>query len=189
MKRDLVVHIFSLLMIALLACGWSRSCERNRNSIPAPSAPDTCIVEKTIYIHDTIFKDKIIYKEKKVTDTIYVETNGEPIISLPVVQKHFSNTNYFDIWISGVEPLNLDSTRIYQKTEYKTETIYQDRIVYQEKESPKFEFYLGGGFYSFSGTFIPKVGISTKVGQRWLISANLGFNKDIYDISVNYKIF
>lgn len=189
MKRDLVVHIFSLLMIALLACGWSRSCERNSESLSLPSAPDTCIVEKTIYIHDTIFKDNIIYKEKKVTDTIYVETNGEPIISLPVVQKHFSNTNYYDIWISGVEPLNLDSTRIYQKTEYKTETIYQDRIVYREKESPKFEFYLGGGFYSFSGTFIPKVGISTKVGQRWLISANMGFNKSVYDIGINYKIF
>lgn len=189
MKRDLVVHIFSLLMIALLACGWSRSCERNSESLSLPSAPDTCIVEKTIYIHDTIFKDKIIYKERKVTDTIYVETHGEPIISLPVVQKHFSNTNYFDIWISGVEPLNLDSTRIYQKTEYKTETIYQDRIVYQEKESPKFEFYLGGGFYSFSGTFIPKAGISTKVGQRWLISANMGFSKSVYDIGINYKIF
>lgn len=187
MKRDLFVHIFSLLMIALLACGWSRSCTRNSESLSLPSAPDTCFIEKTIY--DTIFQDTIIYKEKKVTDTIYVETNGEPIISLPVVQKHFSNTNYFDIWISGVEPLNLDSTRIYQKTEYKTETIYQDRIVYQEKESPKLELYLGGGFYSFSDVFIPKIGISTKVGQKWFISANLGFNKDIYDISVNYKIF
>lgn len=187
MKRDLVVHIFSLLMIALLACGWSRSCERNRSSIPTPSAPDTCFIEKIIY--DTIFQDTIIYKEKKVTDTIYVETDGDAVISLPVVQKHFGNTNYYDIWISGVEPLNLDSTRIYQKTEYKTETIYQDRIVYQEKESPKFEFYLGGGFYSFSGTFIPKVGISTKVGQRWLISANMGFSKSVYDIGINYKIF
>jgi hypothetical protein len=189
MKKDFFVHIFSLLMIALLACGWSRSCERNRNLLSAPSAPDTCIVEKTIYIHDTIFKDKIIYKEKKVTDTLYIETHGEPIISLPVVQKHFGNTNYFDIWISGVEPLNLDSTRIYQKTEYKTETIYQDRVVYQDKESPKLELFLGGGFYSFSDVFIPKVGISTKVGQKWFISANIGFNKNTYDISVNYKIF
>lgn len=187
MKRDLIVHIFSLLMIALLACGWSRSCERNSESLSLPSAPDTCIVEKIIY--DTIFQDTIIYKEKKVTDTIYVETDGDAVISLPVVQKHFSNTNYFDIWISGVEPLNLDSTRIYQKTEYKTKTIYQDRIVYQEKESPKLELYLGGGFYSFSDVFIPKIGVSTKVGQKWLISANLGFNKNIYDISVNYKIY
>lgn len=95
----------------------------------------------------------------------------------------------YDIWISGVEPLNLDSTRVYQKTKYKTETIYKDKIVYQEKKPPLLSFYVGGGFYSFSDTFIPKVGISTKIGEKWLISANLGFNKDIYDISINYKIF
>lgn len=95
----------------------------------------------------------------------------------------------YDIWISGVEPLNLDSTMIYQKKEVSLQTIYKDKIVYKDKEIRKFELYLGGGFYSFSDTFIPKAGVSTKIGEKWLISANLGFNKDIYDISINYKIF
>lgn len=187
MKRDFVVHIFSLLMIALLACGWSRSCERNSESLSLPSAPDTCFVEKIIY--DTIFQETIIYKEKKVTDTIYVNRDNGGLISLPVIQKHYQDIGLYDIWISGVEPLNLDSTRVYQKTQYKTETIYKDKIVYQEKKPPLLSFYVGGGFYSFSDVFIPKIGVSTKVGQKWLISANLGFNKDIYDISVNYKIY
>lgn len=158
----------------------------------APSqVPTTEIryVDTIIIVHDTIRITDTIYKDKIITDTIEIETNGEPIISLPVVQKHFGKENCYDIWISGLEPLKIDSMMIYPKKEVSLQTIYQDKVVYKDKESQKIEFYLGGGFYSISGTFIPKIGISTKIGQKWLISADLGLNKDIYDISVNYKIF
>lgn len=188
--KDVFVHIiFILFFITLvLAFGWYQSCTRNSESSDInPPLPDTCFVEKIIY--DTIFQDTIIYKEKKVTDTIYVNSDNGGLISLPVIQKHYQDMGLYDIWISGVEPLNLDSTRVYQKKEVSLQTIYKDKIVYKDKESRKFELYLGGGFYSFSDTFIPKAGISTKIGEKWFISANLGFDKDIYDISINYKIF
>lgn len=185
--KNVFVHIILFFITLVLAFGWYQSCTRNSESLLLPPLPDTCFVEKIIY--DTIFQDTIIYKEKKVTDTIYVNSDNGGLISLPVIQKHYQDIGLYDIWISGVEPLNLDSTRVYQKTQYKTETIYKDKIVYQEKKPPLLSFYLGGGFYSVSDTFIPKVGISTKIGEKWLISANLGFNKDIYDISINYKIF
>lgn len=187
MRKQFVVHIILFFITLVLAFGWYQSCTRNSESLLLPPLPDTCFVEKIIY--DTIFQDIIIYKEKKVTDTIYVNSDNGGLISLPVIQKHYQDMGLYDIWISGVEPLNLDSTRIYQKKEVSLQTIYKDKIVYKDKESQKFELYLGGGFYSFSDTFIPKAGISTKIGEKWLISANLGFNKDIYDISINYKIF
>lgn len=187
MRKQFVVHIILFFITFVLAFGWYQSCTRNSESLLLPPLPDTCFVEKIIY--DTIFQDTIIYKEKKVLDTIYVNSDNGGLISLPVIQKHYQDMGLYDIWISGVEPLNLDSTRIYQKKEVSIQTIYKDKIVYKDKEIPKFELYLGSGFYSFSDTFIPKIGISTKIGKKWLISANLGFDKDIYDISINYKIF
>lgn len=185
--KNVFVHIILFFITLVLAFGWYQSCTRNSESSDInPPLPDTCFVEKIIY--DTIFQDTIIYKEKKVTDTIYVNSDNGVLISLPVIQKHYQDIGLYDIWISGVEPLNLDSTRIYQKTQYKTETIYKDKIVYQEKKPPLLLFYAGGGFYSFSDVFIPKIGVSTSIRGKWLISADMAFNKNIYSIDVKYKI-
>lgn len=189
MKKNFVVHIIiSLFIIVVLACGWYQSCTRNsESSVTIPSAPDTIIRDTIIY--DTIFKDTIIYKEKIILDTIYIETYGDSVVSLPIIQKHYQEKDTYDIWISGIEPLRLDSVRVYQKTELSLQTVYKDKIVYKEKESRPLEFYISCGFYSFSDAFVPKIGISTKIGEKWLVSVNLGFNKDIYDIGINYKIF
>lgn len=180
-----ILTIFFLISLVSII-GWMRSCNR-LDKVPTSLQPtiDTVFVVKT----DTVRFYDTIYKEKKITDTLYIQTDGDSVISLPVVQKHYSKENCYDIWISGVEPLKMDSTAIYPKTEILIQ--YKDNIVYQEQECKidKFELYVSAGFYSHYDTFIPKMGISTKIGEKWLISANIGLNKNIYDISLNYKIF
>jgi hypothetical protein len=176
-------HIILILITLFSIFGWARSCQREKYETDLTLPADTVFVSKidTVRFYDTI------YKEKKVTRTVYVETNGDSVISLPVVQKHYSKDNSYDIWISGVEPLKMDSTIVYPKTE--TLIKYKENIVYREKERQRLEFYFSGGFYSQSNVFIPKIGFSVRIGEKWLISANIGLNKNIYDISLNYKIF
>ena len=42
-------------------------------------------------------------------------------VQVPITSKHYGNETY-DAWVSGFEP-NLDSIKVYQKTQYITTTI------------------------------------------------------------------
>lgn len=111
---------------------------------------------------------QIKYITKVVKDTVYIRDS----IYLPIVQKHFSEKGRYDLWISGVEPLNLDRIDIYKEVEYNTvtNTVTKTQYVYPKNN----EFYLGGGFYSFLDTFTPVVNVSLKTKKDALISLNLG---------------
>lgn len=125
---------------------------------------------------DTLKQDsdsiRIVYIEKIVKDTIYVKdttTNKEH--PLQVVQKYFSEPNKYDLWISGVEPLNVDRICTYNQVEEKIITNTIREAIYPPKRN---EFYLGGGFYSFLDTFTPIVNASLKTKKNTLISLNFG---------------
>lgn len=125
---------------------------------------------------DTLKQDsdsvRIVYVEKIVKDTIYVkDTTTNKEYSLQVVQKYFSEPNKYDLWISGVEPLNVDRICTYNQIEYKTITNTIREAIYPPKRN---EFYLGGGFYSFLDTFTPIVNASLKTKKNTLISLNFG---------------
>lgn len=118
-------------------------------------------------------KEKIVYKEKIVKDTIYIHDTVTGIdVYLPIVQQHYSEKGRYDLWISGVEPLNLDRIDIYKEVEYNTvtNTVTKTQYVYPKNN----ELYLGGGFYSFLDTFTPVVNVSLKTKKNALISLNLG---------------
>ena len=122
-------------------------------------------------------KERIVYKEKIVKDTIYVQdTIWGYDLYLPIVQKHFSEKGRYDLWISGVEPLNVDRIDVYKEVEYNTvtNTVTKTQYIYPKHN----EFYLGGGFCSFLGTFTPVVNASLKTKKDALISLNYGRNKD-----------
>ena len=128
---------------------------------------------------DTLKQDsdrvRIVYIEKIVKDTIYVkDTTTNKSFPLQVVQKYFSEPNKYDLWISGVEPLNVDRICIYNQIEYKTITNTIREAIYPPKRN---EFYLGGGFYSFLDTFTPIVNASLKTKKNTLISLNFGHYK------------
>ena len=125
---------------------------------------------------DTLKQDndsvKIVYIEKIVKDTIYVkDTTTNRVSPLQVVQKYFSEPNKYDLWISGVEPLNVDRIYTYSQIEEKIITNTIREAIYPPKRN---EFYLGGGFYSFLDTFTPVVNASLKTKKDALISLNFG---------------
>lgn len=135
------------------------------------SKVDTLSFINTIVIRDTITDTLVIYKDKIVKDTVRVsDTNLGFDVYLPIIQKHFSEKGRYDLWISGVEPLNLDRIDIYKEVEYNTvtNTVTKTQYVYPKNN----ELYLGGGFYSFLDTFTPVVNVSLKTKKDALISLN-----------------
>lgn len=137
------------------------------------SKVDTLSFINTIVIRDTLVDTLVVYKDRIVKDTVMIHDTVTGIdVYLPIVQQHYSEKGRYDLWISGVEPLNLDRIDIYKEVEYKTitNTVTKTQYVYPKNN----EFYLGGGFYSFLDTFTPVVNISLKTKKDALISLNLG---------------
>ena len=148
---------------------------------------DTNIIE----IVDTLKQDndsaRIVYKEKIVKDTIYIrDTITKMVHPTQVVQKYFSEPNKYDLWISGVEPLNVDKIYTYNQVEYRTITNTITQAIYPKCT----EFYLGGGLFAFKGTFSPLVGISINTKRNMLIWLDYGYCKEgsIYAINAKFKL-
>lgn len=94
-----------------------------------PSKTDTITQWETLTVHDSV------------------------AVEVPITSKHYGNNTY-DAWISGYEPF-LDSIKVYQKTEYITETVTIS------KPPNRFSIGLQGGYgYGFrSKQLEPYVGI------------------------------
>ena len=75
------------------------------------------------------------------------------LVEVPITSKHYQAPEY-DAWVSGYEP-SLDSIKVYQKTEYITETVTKS------KPPNRFSVGLQGGYgYGFkSKTWEPYVGL------------------------------
>lgn len=141
-----------------------------------------------IYRTDTIIEYRPLYVEKRVVDTMYIECKGDSLISLPIVQKHYNKPQLYDLWISGIEPLNVDSVNVYNKTEYRTVTNTITQTIVDEKP----RFYVSAGLNAFSGTLRPNMNISLSSKRKWLYSLEIGLDKDndvYYGGKVAYRIF
>lgn len=180
MKYWLWLALYFVLTLIAAAFICSRISSSSEQPPSEPSVPDTVYIRK----YDTITITKFEYKEKRVTDTLYIPTKDSSLITLPIIQKLFSEPNLYNIWISGVEPLSLDSANIYNKTEYRTITEYKEKDLYKNE----FKIYAGGGFYSFSGNLNPHFGFSIHTKSNWLIEANFGY-KGYLEVGAKYKIF
>lgn len=149
---------------------------------------NTEYVTKTICKIDTIIKTDTItryepkYITKRVVDTLYIADT----LFLPITQKHYSEPNIYDVWVSGYEA-KMDSIRTYNNTEYK----YVEKEVTREVVKNKYELYLNGGLNAFSGTFIPKVGISLITPKKTLYNVDFGVynGEKTYEIGVGIKLF
>lgn len=84
------------------------------------------------------------YVVERVTDTVAVQ--------VPITSKHYGSEQY-DAWVSGFEP-SLDSIKVYQKTEYITETITKTR-----RKPWGIGFNVGYGYDFKSKTAAPFVGV------------------------------
>ena len=169
--------IVLLLLIICYQCSSRNSCETIfKHTI------DTFIVEKI----DTFLYPDPVYLTKHTIDTLYLDNVAkDSTIALPIVQKHFGDTMY-DAWISGIEPLGLDSLKLYNRT-----TIQYIKDNSTTQVIPKrTEIYVFGGLNSIDGNLIPKIGISITTKNDWLISPEIGLhgNNAYYGVSVGKKI-
>ena len=87
-----------------------------------------------------------------VTRTEWLTMHDTVAVEVPITSKHYGSEQY-DAWVSGFEP-SLDSIKVYQKTEYITETITR------MKPPNKWELNLVGGIgYNFNGkNYTPHIG-------------------------------
>lgn len=178
-------HFFYILVCIVLVMALLWSFNKNSKVEPITKCiTDTFLITKV----DTIVKYKTKYVDKKVVDTLYIETNNNPVLSLPIVQKQYSQKGLFDLWISGIEPLTLDSTKIYQQVQTKVITNTITNTIIDDKT----HLFISGGINAFSGTLTPNIDISLSAKRKWLYSLEIGLDdkhKVYYGIKVGKKIF
>lgn len=149
------------------------------------------IIEKTtidtVWIErvDTTEITNLIADTVTVIDTIYIETNNQPILPLILKQHYYSKKGLYDIWLSGYNA-KLDSAKVYNTT--KIEVI--ERNTTKEIVSNKTEFLILGHLNGFGATLYPSVGIGIITKKKWLYEANIGLlgNGTVYGVSVGYLI-
>jgi hypothetical protein len=145
----------------------------------------------TIFVSDTITMYQTKYVETKVKDTIYLPLDNEDVnrgeLALEVVSKHYSKKDTFDIWLSGVEPLSLDSVKIYPKTQKIIHYETKERLVYKDEAN----IFVGGGLLALQDTYLPYVGISLATKKKTLYTLNFSKTKQDYYIGldVKFKLF
>lgn len=149
-------------------------------------------VVRYIYETDTIVESHIDtlteYYPEPYADTVveYVEVSGDTVLS--VHQKHYHTDSTYDVWVSGIEPLSLDSINVCNKTEFVTVTNTITNTILDER----WRVYGFGGFSHVCERFVPEVGVSISSPQKWLISAKIGYDTKLgttYGINIGYKIF
>lgn len=178
MKSNCLSYILVAVLAVIIFHAFTKRTPTQNEVIKEITIVDTVRYTQTDTI--TLYEPK--YITKRVVDTLYITDT----IFLPIVQKHYSERGMYDVWVSGYEA-KMDSIKTYNKTEYK----YIEKEVTQEVVVNKYELYLNGGLNAFSGTFIPKVGISIITPKKTLYNANLGlYNGEItYEVGVGIKLF
>ena len=174
---SILVTIIAVIALSLCLCD---SCNKRTNTIV-----------KTEYVSDTTYTfllDTIIQKELQcknviIRDTIQIYKDT----ALYIVQKEYDSDSLYHVWVSGIEPVNLDSIYVYPRTEYITINSIEKQYV----ESNKAKYFVSASLNGFSRTFKPSVGIYTIQRGKWLYGAEIGLNQDnkvSYSLKLGYRI-
>ena len=146
---------------------------------------DTLVMDVTHY--DTVWRDNIAYKWRTVKDTVYVRGVGGDSIKAAVVSKEYTEDSLYKVWVSGVEPLALDSIEVYSKTTERTVTVTNTI----REEDNRMRVFVFGGINAYGGTFRPNVGISLEPTRKLAIGAEMGLDcndKVYYGVKIGYNI-
>lgn len=162
----------------VLTCHY---CTNEPVVVSTHTTTDTIYIEKIDTLYDTVIQ----VKEERIVDTMYVKGESE-IISLPITQKHYSDTLKYDLWVSGYKP-NLDSIKVYSKS---TIINVQNTTTQIVENTAKTKVYVFGGLNALQDEFVPKVGITLITKKEWLITPEIGLyhNKPVYGISIGKNI-
>ena len=142
------------------------------------------VADTTVYlVTDTFTKYEIKYIDRVVKDTIYRDNTKDELFLL--VQKHFSNFGVYDVWVSGIEPLEVDSIKVYAKTEYKYVT--QTNTIRSDKGT---DIYGVAGFNRFNGLYSPNIGVYASTNRKWFYGAEIGLieNSFYFGVKVGFNI-
>lgn len=161
-------------------------------SVVRPRETHVEVVEKVVtdtlvYHHtDTVVVTKPQYITKRIVryDTIYI--TNDSIYALPITQKHYSEKNIYDAWVSGYNP-TLDSIKTYNKIERVT----INKEVVREIIKNEWELYATMDLNANTSVFTPSVELSLITPNKMLYKANVGVLKGglVYGIGVGRKIF
>ena len=178
MKSNYLSYILVAVLAVIVFHAFTKRAPEHTEVIKEITIVDTVRYTQTDTI--TLYEPK--YITKRVVDTLYITDT----LFLPITQKHYSERDKYDVWVSGYEA-KMDSIKTYNKTEYK----YIEKDVTREVVKNKYELYLNGGLNAFSGTFIPNVGVSLTTPKKTLYRADFGvYNGGIvYSIGYGRKLF
>lgn len=134
----------------------------------------------TILRVDTVIEYKTRYIKERVLDTVYLPSQNpntdNSSYPLLITQRHYSKPSLYDLWVSGFDT-NLDSIKIYQKTEYLTINTDNTKEIYRKN----FRLYLGGGFFCIEDKFAPTVSATLTTPNKLALTVNLGlYNKELF---------
>lgn len=173
----IIIAVLTVLCLSLIIS--SNDCQKVVDEV---HTVDTCYIYKTDTIIEYIPKTVV----KTIKDTVFIKAADGSLVAAPIVQKYFSNTNVYDLWVSGVEPFYVDSIKVYNKTSQKIITNEVERnIVTKERK-----FFVGGGISTFNGTLTPYMVVSFQNKKEWLYGLNLGIydNNLFYGGSISFRI-
>lgn len=134
---------------------------------------------------DTITQYIPQYVTKKTTDTIYLPANNKNEVALEIEQKHYSENDVYDAWISGYKP-QLDSIKTYPRVEYRTITNNITKEIYKST----IDLYPYIGFKLLDDKVGQVIGLAIKMPKKWMYSAEIGImdNRMMYGVTVGYKL-
>ena len=169
-------------IIGVLAAIIVNTCVYGEKETPVEVRTDTVIVSEvridTVVIHD------IVEKRRYITDTVYIQCEGQDSVPLAVVSKEYSDS-LFRAVISGIEPLSLDTMEVYPRTRY----LFRD-ITKKEYVTDKMPLYAVASFNGISRHLYPSVGVYTIYDRKWLYGAEIGFYDDFkpyYSVKLGIK--
>jgi hypothetical protein len=178
------LHIVLTIVLALSLLVVTQ-CEHTKQNINEDEhATNIDRVDTVVcYEIDTITETKVLYKDRLVKDTVYLSKKEEPFLLL--VQKHFQSIGLYDVWVSGIEPLDVDSMKVYPKIEYRY--ITHTKQAYDNKGTDLFGVF---GFSRFNDAYSSNVGICALTDRKWLYGAEIGLidNKLYVEAKFGFKI-
>lgn len=182
MKLTTQLYIFLITVLAVALYIKCDDEERINSCSNEQVTVDTVVIFRTDTITEYVFKEV----ERKTIDTVYIETENKPFLALPVVSKHFTKENLYDLWISGVEPLKMDSLKLYPQSKQETIVITNNTLLKPKTNS----LFANAGIISFNGILSPRAGISIKTKKERLYGLEIGSydGKMFYGVNIGIKI-
>lgn len=181
--RYIAMAVIAALFMIVVAytVGKHSGCKEGKTVL----VTDTLVMDVTHY--DTVWRDNIAYKCRTVKDTVYVSGVEGDSIKAAVVSKEYAEDSLYKVWVSGVEPLMLDSIEVYRKTTERTVTVTNTI----KDEDNRLKVFVFGGLNAFYGTLRPNVGISLEPTRKFAIGAEIGLDsndKVYYGVKIGYNI-